>query len=568
LNRSLCCIAVAALSLAATVVRGEDQKKVDPTAEALAYISTMKVGKLDWPMWAGTPARNNTPSGTNIPTEWSIETGKNIKWRAELGSQTYGNPTVANGKVYVGTNNGHGYIKRYPEKVDLGCLLCFDEATGKFLWQHSSEKLPTGRVHDWPEQGICCAPIVDGDHLWYVTSRGTIVCLDVNGFQDGKNNGPFTKEPNENKDEADLVWEVDMMKEMAVSQHNMCSCSVCCIGDILFVNTSNGVDEGHRNIPSPKAPSFLAMDRNTGKVLWKDNSPGENILHGQWSSPAAGKLGGVMQVIFGAGDGWIYSFDVMGEDGKAKLLWKFDANPKKSLYVLGGRATRNHIIATPTIYDGKVYVAVGEDPEHGEGEGHLWCIDPTKRGDVSPELVYNQSDLSNPIPHKRLQAQVPEEGDVAKPNPNSAMVWHYGAGYTDKDFGKKKDEEGDKPEMHRTMGSATIKNDLLYIVDFSGYIHCLDAKTGALHWTEDMLAASWGSPMIVEDKVYIGNEEGDVYIFALSKEKKQIAKVKCGSSVYTSPVVANNTLFIANRKDLFAIQNGAQTDPAKLKGAK
>ncbi len=82
---------------------------------------------------------------------------KNILWSSPLGSQTYGNPVIANGKVYVGTNNHHIYLKRYPKTVDLGCLICFDEKDGKFLWQHSSEKLPTGRVHDWPDQGICCA---------------------------------------------------------------------------------------------------------------------------------------------------------------------------------------------------------------------------------------------------------------------------------------------------------------------------------------------------------------------------------------------------------------------------
>jgi outer membrane protein assembly factor BamB len=136
----------------------------------------MKVGAHDWPQWAGWSSRNNTPPGTNIPEEWNIEEGKNIKWSAKLGSQTYGNPVVANGKVYVGTNNGAGYLKRYPADIDLGCLLCFEEKTGKFLWQHSSPKLITGRVHDWPLQGLCCAPLVDGDKLWFVTSRGEVVC--------------------------------------------------------------------------------------------------------------------------------------------------------------------------------------------------------------------------------------------------------------------------------------------------------------------------------------------------------------------------------------------------------
>jgi outer membrane protein assembly factor BamB len=341
-----------------------------------------------------------------------------------------------------------------------------------------------------------------------------------------------------------------MMEKLGTSQHNMCSCSVTAVGDILFVNTSNGMDESHINLPSPDAPSFFAMDKNTGEVLWTDDSPGRNILHGQWSSPAWAVIGGVPQVIFGGGDGWLYSF--LGDrtaDGKPQLLWKFDCNPKESKWALGGRATRNNIIATPVIYNDLVYVAVGEDPEHGEGIGHLWCIDPTKRGDVSSELAFNVKDLKTPIPHRREQAVIKEQGEVARPNPNSAAVWHYSETDANGD-GKVAFEES----MHRTIGTVAIADDLVYIADFCGLVHCLDAKTGKPHWTHDMLAASWGSPLIVDGKVYIGDEDGDVTIFKLSPELEVIAEINMQNSVYSTPIVANGTLYISNKGHLFAIQ--------------
>ncbi len=90
------------------------------------------------------------------------------------------------------------------------------------------------------------------------------------------------------KHEADVIWDFDMMKELGVSQHNMASCSLTGAGDLLFVCTSNGVDDEHNYIPAPQAPSFFVMDKNTKDVLWTDDSPGLNILHGQWSSPAYG----------------------------------------------------------------------------------------------------------------------------------------------------------------------------------------------------------------------------------------------------------------------------------------
>lgn len=544
--KSLLALSVFTLFTASLMQADSNEKQSDPTADALNEISQRDVNPGDWPQWGGWSNKNNTPQGTNIPVEWDIASGTNIKWSAKLGSQTYGNPVVANGKVYVGTNNGAGHLKKYPSSVDLGALLCFDEKTGEFLWQHSSPKLPTGRVHDWPLQGICCAPYVDGNRLWFVSSRGEVLCLDTEGFLDGKNDG--MKGESESKDEADVIWKFDMMGKLGVSQHNMCSCSVTCVGDTLLVNTSNGLDESHINLPAPDAPSFIGLDKNSGEVLWTDKSPGRNILHGQWSSPTYTVINGQEQAIFSGGDGWLYSFDPKGDGkGNSKILWKFDCNPKESKWILGGRGTRNNLIATPVVYEGLVYCAVGQDPEHGEGVGHLWCIDPTKSGDVSPTLAVDKD--GNPIPHRRLQAIDPEAGEKEITNPNSAEVWHYSEIDADGDG-----EVAFEETMHRSCGTVAIKDDILYIADFSGLFHCLDAKTGKPYWTYDMFAAAWGSPLIVEGKVYIGDEDGDITIFELSKEQNILGEINMDNAVYSTPIVANNVLYIANKSTLFAIE--------------
>ncbi|MEM8910805.1 MAG: PQQ-binding-like beta-propeller repeat protein [Planctomycetota bacterium] len=618
-----------------------------------APAAILSAGK-DWPQWGGTRVRNNVPNASNLPESWNIgkfdrrsgewdgSRAENMRWFANLGSQTYGNPVVAGGKVYVGTNNGAGYLSRYPNKVDLGCLIAFDQASGDFLWQHSSEKLITGRVHDWPLQGICCAPLVEGERLWFVTSRGEVRCVDTEGFYDGEDDGEVVGEAARvgdvmnagdgadfaaslaalaegklseallgmlakaehalegdatittvtdkkvwtvsgnfggidrtltikqigprisvfkslgihDKEDADVIWVFNMMEELGVSQHNMCSCSVTSYGDLLFVNTSNGLDESHINLPAPEAPSFICMDKNTGEVLWTDDSPGTNILHGQWSSPSIEVLGGVPQVLFCGGEGYLYSFKAdRGQDGKPTLLWKFDCNPKESKWVLGGEGTRNNLIATPVAYDGRVYVAVGQDPEHGEGEGHLWCIDPTKRGDVSPQLAVQLTDGERvPIPHKRIQAVDPEKGEVAIDNPNSAVIWHYSQA-DQNDDGEIDFEE----EMHRSCGTVAIKDDVLYVADFSGLVHCLDARgtddgQPIVHFTYDMFAQSWGSPLIADGKVYIGDEDGDVCVFEFGADNNEpIEEINMGTSVYSTAVAADETIYISTKDKLFAI---------------
>ena len=502
-----------------------------------------KVGANDWPQWGGTSERNNAPETGALPATINIKTRENILWWTELGSESYGGPVVANGKVFVGTNNYGGYLKRFPKKHDLGVLLCFDEKDGKFLWQYSCEKLPTGRLHDMPNQGICSSPLLDGERLWMVTNRCEVVCLDALGFTDQENDGPFKAEANENKDEADILWQFDMMAELNVSPHNMSTCSITGSGDLLFVTTSQGVDDGHLSILDPKAPSLICMNRHTGAVVWTDNTPGANILHGQWSSPAYSVLDGQEQVLFGAGDGWLYSFDPKGDGRQSKLLWKFDCNPKDSKYRLNG-STRNHIVGIPVVYDGLVYVTVGEDPEHGEGQGHLWCIDPTKRGDTSPSQVFNSKDTSKPIDPKRNQALVVAEGDFERDNPNSAAVWHYVGN----------DTSVFESTMHRTCGTVAIKNNLLFVADFSGMLHCVNAKTGVSHWTHDLKGASWASPLIADGKVYIVDEDGDVLITELSDTLLVLSENNLGSACYTTPIVANDTIFVCSRDKLFALR--------------
>ena len=448
----------------------------------------------DWPMWGGRPDRNLVSSAKGMPTSWDVKTRKNVKWKVDLGSQSYGNPVVAGGKVFLGTNNEN---PRNPKVTgDKGVLMAFRESDGKFLWQHVNDKLAAGRVNDWPYQGVCSSPLVEGDRLYYVSNRCELVALDTEGFADNENDGPTTNETLKGPEDADVVWKLDMMEELGVFPHNMANSSPVIHGDLVFIETSNGHDESHVNIPSPRAPSFLAVNKKTGKVAWEDGTPGDRILHGQWASATLGTVDGMLQVFFPGGDGWVYGFEAL----TGKQLWKFNLNPPDAVWP----KTKNDAIGTPVFYDGKVYLASGQDPEHGEGVGHLYCIDPSKRGDIT----------------------------------QTGRVWHY-------------------DKIRRTISTAAIHDGIVYIPDFSGFLHALDAKTGKVYWVHDMLAAIWGSPVVVEGKVYLGDEDGDVVVLEAGKTLKVIKENNMGSSVYATPVAANGTLYIMNRSELYALAGGS-----------
>ena len=450
----------------------------------------------DLGMFGGGPDRNMASDATGLPATWDPETGENILWQQPLGSQSYGGPVLAGDRIYVGTNN-EGL--RNPELAgDRGNLMAFDAGTGEFLWQSAHAKLSAGRVHDWPLQGVCAAPYVDGDRLYYVSNRAELIAADAEGFRDGENDGPFTGEANTSEIDEDVVWKIDMIGELGVFPHNLAVGSPVGAGDLLFTATGNGVDEGHITIPSPEAPSFLAVDRTSGDIVWQSDAPGASILHGQWSNPAYGTVAGREQVVFPGGDGWLYAF----EPATGELLWKFDCNPKDSIWELGGGGTRNNIVATPVIWEDKVYIGVGQDPEHGEGDGNFWVIDATQRGDVTA----------------------------------TGVVWHRGG----EDFG-------------RTISTAAIHDGLLYIADLSGFLYCLDAETGEHYWTYDAFAAVWGSAFVADGKVYLGDEDGDVAVLAAGKELKVLAEINMGTAVYTTPVARDGVLYIASRNRLFAI---------------
>jgi outer membrane protein assembly factor BamB len=286
-------------------------------------------------------------------------------------------------------------------------------------------------------------------------------------------------------------------KPWATFPHNLANSSPVAYDNLIYISTGNGQDESHVNIPSPKAPAIVAIDMVTGEPKWEDASPGDKILHGQWSTPAVGTIDGVLQVVHGQGDGWVRGYEAK----TGKKLWEFDTNPKDAVWP----KTRNEVISTPVIFENVVYIANGQDPEHGEGVGHLYAIDATKRGDIT----------------------------------TTGRLWHY-------------------DKIRRSISTASIKDGIIYYPDFSGFLHALDVKTGKPFWVHDMFAAMWSSTLVADGKVYLGDEDGDVVVIQHGKEKKILAENSMDSSVYSTVVTANGVMFVMTRNNLYALQEGAQ----------
>lgn len=506
-------------------------------------VAVLACAGADWTRWGGSDNSGNMYSSEiNAPVEFDtgkpdekgeidLSTTKNIKWVARLGSQSYGNVTVARGRVFIGTNNEY---PRDPRHIgDRSILLCLSEDTGKLLWQLVITKHPAGRAIDWENLGLLSSPTVEGDRVYIVTTRGEVLCLDIEGMKNG-NDGPFTDEGNYlvqdtgekpvslSEKDADIIWRFNMLDELGILPHNAANGSVLILGNVAYTTTSNGVDPNHGYVPFPFAPSVIALNKFTGELIAEDGANnGKNIFHGQWSSITSGKVNGRDLIFFGGGDGWLYAFDCKPtKEGQRVILpvvWKADCNPEEYKFKNGVPVKHpdpdgpSEIVATPVYYKNRVYVAIGQDPEHGEGVGRLTCWDATKTGDIT----------------------------------KSGLIWEF-------------------RKIKRSLSTVSIDSgtDLLFIADFSGFVYCLDAENGKHYWTYDMKSHVWGSTLVVDGKVYIADEDGDFVILPAKKDfdpakEKPLFETNLKEPCYSTPVFANGVLYVSTPSYLYAITNSA-----------
>ena len=409
----------------------------------------------------------------NPPVDWDPATGRNIIWSVELGNETFGRPVVAGDVVYVGTNNSRRMNPAFKE--DAGVLMAFRATDGAFLWQDVAPRVDRG-LREFLLPSTTSAPYVEGNRLYYVTAECQLRALDTQG---------------------DIAWELDMCSRLGVFPHEASNSEVLPLGELLVVGTSNGQNEGHTRVPSPRAPSLIAVDKRSGEVVWRAVGPGAQVLHGDWSSPVAANINGHIQVLFGGGDGWLRAYDAMS----GREIWRFDGNPKDARWLpRPGVLSRSSIIAAPVFADGCVFVAMGQDPTHGDGPSLVHAISPNGRGDVT----------------------------------TSGLLW------TSRDVG-------------RVVGTPIVKDGLLYVGDLSGTVHCLDAATGAQVWKHETNAAIWGSLLLAADRLYVGNEEGTMTVLRAGRRKELLAQIEMDAPLYSRPAVVGDALYLATANRLYLI---------------
>ncbi len=451
--------------------------------------------------WGGGRSPNSVAAARDLPERLE---GVAPAWELRLGTHQYAIPTVDRGLLYLGVNDG-GVLRKGYRPSGGGAVLCVELATGRTLWTLPIPRLMEGRVaplhFDLWKCGVCSGPLVDGDRVYVLGNRGDMLCLDRRGQADG-NGGPFTDElaymgvgaegapllP----EDGDILWRFDLVRELDCAPHDTCAGTPLLVDGLLFINTCNGVDASHTRMVRPDAPTLVALDALTGRLVAKDGEGiGHRTLHGNWSSPGAGEVGGRTLVFQCGGDGLLYAFEVPTRGATdavqtLKLAWKADCNPPHYRQRDGqplpySAWNRNRAdgpsepVGSPVCAAGRVYVAIGQSPLHGLGQGALTCFDAA----------------------------------------SGAVIWR-------------------NETVGRTLATVALHDGVAYLPDGAGTLHALDAQSGQTLWTQALGGpVHYANALVADGKVYVGTERGDFWILRAGRDKAVLSTVRLPSPPIT-----------------------------------
>ena len=494
-----------------------------------------------YPQWGMQWTRNLAIADTGpLPTDFDPETGRNVRWSFETGRCTYSTAIVGGGRVLIGTNND---LTLDPRIIgDRGVLICLDAATGEPLWQHLTPKIPDRPLKDCPYVGWCSPPVIEGDRVYAVTTRDEVVCLDLVGMANG-NDGPFIDEaalrtpvdedviPIGSLD-ADVLWVVNLETVCGVHQHDAAHGVPMILGDYLYVNTSNGVGDSHRDLPSPDAPSLVVLEKATGQVVAVERSgASRKMVHCTWSAPAYGRVGGRDVVLCFGGDGVLRAFepycpaDENGDGSERDALpatlqeiWSFDPDPDapqddRPEYMGNRTVSPSNTTGMPVIVDGRVYFGSGGDVWWGKNAVSLFCIEPA-------------------------------DGTEGSLTADDCLVWRH-------------------PMQRHSMSTPSVADGLVYITDEGRNLYCLDAMTGEEIWRYRFRDGLWSSALVADGKVYVGAMNGEFRVFRHGRTLEPLAELKL-DPIYGTPIVADGVLYVSTMHRLYAVAEPSPEPAASL----
>lgn len=502
------------------------------------------IAHADHPQWGHAWSRNMVSPVTPLPNRFDLATGENHVWSIPLGSETHSSPVIAHGRILIGTNNENPRDPRH--QGDRGVLFCLEEDTGRLLWQLVVPKRTEDIYFDWPRSGMSSTATFHDHRAYMVDNRGVVLALDLQGLSNG-NDGPFLHEniyftpqptntlaqgapavftphgtllPNardyQQQDpgplDADILWFFDLSSGAGIWSHDAAHSSILVHGRHLYLNTGTGVDNTHKQIRRPDAPSLVVLDRETGTYLARDNEGiGPNIFHSTWAPPSLGTLAGQQVIFFAAGNGIVYAFEPLPQTPLApspsphplslRCLARLDFDPDAPKtdvhrFHLNKQEGPSTFYGAPVFHENQLFVAGGGDLWWGKAAAWLKCFDVTT---LPPTLRWSH------------------------------------------------------PLDRHTFSTPAVHQGIAYVTDIRQNLHAVDAATGDPIWSHELQGETWASPLVADGKVYVGTRRGHFHILEASRTKNILFETRLEAPISATTVAANGRLYIATMTHLHAL---------------
>jgi outer membrane protein assembly factor BamB len=394
----------------------------------------------DWPAWRGSDGRNISTE-TNLPVKWSKT--ENVKWRVELPEPGNSTPIVHGDNVFV-----------TQAVKDRRQLMCFARADGKLLWEAgvaTKHKEPTHGTNPYAS----ASPVTDGERVIASFASDGLYCYDVAGKE---------------------LWRRDDLGRQIHIWGN--GSSPVIHGDLCYLNFGPG-----------ETTYFLAVDKKTGKTVWKRDEDtgygkaaggGNPTYNGSWSTPVMMKVGGKDQLLMS----W------------PKRLAAYDPATGEEIWTSGGL---NPLVYTDPLYEKDVVIALGGF------SGKAIAVRAGGKGDVTE----SHKVWDHPRSPQRIGSGVVHEGHIYIHNdPGTAQCISIATGET--------------VWQERLKGpSPTTQN--------------------------------WSSVMLAGDNCYTINQGGDCFVFKAKPAFELVSVNPLGERSNSSIVPSNGELFIRTHKALWCI---------------
>lgn len=532
--------------------------------------------------WGNDPSHNMVLEAEDLPIHFNEDT---LIWEVKTGAKhQFPMPTIVGDKCLVGADARGNPEPFWSQAADHGATFtCYSMEDGSETWRLI---VPQGGYGPGT-YGVCGTPVVEGDRI-YIMAMWEIFCLDMDGLADGNDGmqeelGIMTRRPFEVPEghemptelpewAADVIWHYSL-QPFEISVQDATSCSVITVDDQLWVSTANEIGSRARAYrPGANKPHLVVLDKDTGRLVARDDMDVPIGFHGEWSSPSLIEVDGERAVIFPDGYGLLHAFGIpeVSESGPPVTLeeyWTFDMVPHENRYLEDGREivyTVDKRLAfkyPPGYYTDteKFYMYTEEgtpekDPEHWTG----FSPETKRLADGAHETVTGPCEIiSMPVTvGNRIYLGIGRDRAYGLSKAPGRFVC-----LELDDVRKKPRVVWEDRELGRTQCTASVADGLVYIADGYGKLNCYDADTGELYYRYDLGSKSVRerSQMVADGKVYICTDRRVMKVLEAGREPNLLAESRLRETTATIEAVDGKILLATPRGLALYGATGTQT---------